>query len=191
VGRSLPFRTALLIGALIPAAAIPAFAEGTTAIIYGDGFAYQVTSPAGWVLDTESGAADGLKPVFYPQGRTWANAPAVIYVHSMEREPDAKLDEVIASETENFKHEAGGHPLVRVAPAVELESGAHVPVRLFSGDRFGNHEAVAYVDAPNTVGLVVLTAHQQSDFDAALPAFRALVRSWRVTAPEQKAAVSP
>jgi len=164
VGRSLPFRTALLIGALIPAAAIPAFAEGTTAIIYGDGFAYQVTSPAGWVLDTESGAADGLKPVFYPQGRTWANAPAVIYVHSMEREPDAKLDEVIASETENFKHEAGGHPLVRVAPAVELESGAHVPV---------------------------LTAHQQSDFDAALPAFRALVRSWRVTAPEQKAAVSP
>jgi hypothetical protein len=191
VGRSLPYRNALLIGALMSAAAIPAFAEGTTALIYGDGFSYQVTSPAGWVLDTESGAADGLKPVFYPTGRTWANAPAVIYVHSIEREHDAKLDAVIASETDNFRHVAGGHPMVRVAPAVELESGAQVPIRLFSGDRFGNHEAVAYLDGPNVVGLVVLAAHQQADFNAALPAFRALVKSWRLVKSEATEAVAP
>ena len=191
MGRSLPYRNALFIGALMCAAAIPAFAEGTTALIYGDGFSYQVTSPVGWVLDTESGAADGLKPVFYPAGRTWANAPAVIYVHSIEREHDAKLDAVIASEADNFRHVAGGHPLVRVAPAVELESGAQVPIRLFSGDRFGNHEAVAYLDGPDVVGLVVLAAHQQSDFNAALPAFRALVRSWRLVTAEEKQAVNP
>ena len=153
--------------------------DGATGLVYGDGFSYQVTAPAGWVLDTEAGVADGLSAVFYPAGRTWTNAEAVMYVHSMERPAGATLEQVIAGEAASFMHASGGHPAVRAVGAVALESGIHAPVRLFSGDRYGNHEAIAYVETPTVIGLVVLSAHQQPAFDAALPAFRALVRSWQ------------
>jgi hypothetical protein len=165
---------------MILAAADPArgATDRSPGLIYGEGFSFLVAPPEGWVLDNRAGVDQGLQAVFYPEGKSWKNSPAVMYVNTGQRTQGETLDQFIAGEIADFKKECGPNASVEPRPALALEAGATAPVRWFTGDRWGNREAVAYIDAPNVFVLIVLTARKQADFEAALPAFRSLVASW-------------
>jgi hypothetical protein len=49
----------------------------------------------------------------------------------------------------------------------------------FSGDQFRNTEAVAYIDSPKAVVMLVLTSRDNGGFENTYPAFVALVKSYR------------
>ena len=73
-------RFLVLLSVLIVARAVFAAAvDGGRGTLFGDDHAFAVTAPAGWVLDNESGVAQGLDMTFYPQGFTWENSPVIVY----------------------------------------------------------------------------------------------------------------
>ena len=149
-------------------------------LVYGERFSYLLAPPHGWVLDTDAGVSDGLVAVFYPEGQSWARASAVMYVSSSKHGENQTLVGYMAEEAQEYRVKAGEAARIREAPALALASRGSAPVRLFSGDPRGSHDAVAYLEAPGSFVLIALNARGASEFDAALPAFRALVGSWQL-----------
>ena len=150
--------------------------DKNTGLVFGKDYAFAVTAPDGWVLDTESGIQQGLHAVFYPTGSSWKESQAVMYVNAAAK-PDT-LDKFVEGDVANFRK---GSPRLKVSDEEPLtvEGKQRVVAKRFVEDQLGNFEAVAYVEESKVVVTLVLSARTQGEFDAALPAFRRLVSSYR------------
>lgn len=151
---------------------------GGSGIVYGDDHAFVVGAPEGWVLDNAAGASRGLHAVFYPLGGSWAASPVVMYVNTANKEAEGLTgpEGLMTIDLARLKAES---PDVRVEDVAGLttEDGRAALVRRFSGDNHGNFEAVAYIDVPKVVIMVVLSSRSRSLFESSLPAFEKLVHS--------------
>jgi hypothetical protein len=170
--------TSILVIALgaIHTPAVAEKTEGGTGLAYGVDHAYFLTAPRGWILDTESGASQGVFAVFYPRGSSW-DGPVVMYSNAADREgrsPDAAVKHDIQAMREN-------NPKLKVADGENLatKDKKQALIRYFTGDSYGNCEAAGYVVEKNIVVNMILTARNKTEFDSAMPAFRALVGSYR------------
>lgn len=173
----------MLVPALLTAAAVAgpgwAASEGGMAILHGDNYAFALVAPPGWMADTDSAADQGLQAVFYPKGQSWADSPAVAYARA--RPKDKKVQTVSQQvRTTLARFAERGHGDVRATPVgtIPLKEGKSAAVYHFAGDDYGNYEAVAYIDEPQTLNFVVLSAADRGAFEEALEAFRALVGSY-------------
>jgi hypothetical protein len=61
---------------------------------------------------------------------------------------------------------------------VKTESGKEGEIYYFSGDKWGNFEAVAYFVEEKTINFVVFNSRDEKLFNDALPAFEELVKSY-------------
>ena len=52
--------------------------EGFT-VLKGDGYAFELKAPLGWVLDDKAGNDQGLNVVFYPEHASWDKSDAVCF----------------------------------------------------------------------------------------------------------------
>lgn len=180
---TLKLLTPLTLITLLAVAALPgsgwAASEGGMGIIHGDDYAFALVAPPGWVVDIESAAAQGLQAVFYPKGETWADSPAVAYGRGRPKDDRVKtVSEQVRATLDRFAQR--GNDDVRAAPAgtIRLKDGKTAAVYHFTGDRYGNDEAVAYIDEPKTLNFIVLSAADRAAFEGALDAFQALVGSY-------------
>ena len=176
-------KTGLLLLALLTAAAVPgpgrAASEGGMGIIHGDEYAFALVAPPGWMVDTESAAAQGLQAVFYPKGRTWADSPAVAYGRGRPKDDKVKtVSDQVRTTLARFAQR--GHDDIRAIPVgtIRLKDGKTAAVYHFTGDQYGNYEAVAYIDEPRTLNFIVLSAADRAAFEEALGPFRALAASY-------------
>ena len=147
-----------------------------TGVVFGKDYAFAVTAPGGWVLDTESGIQQGLHAVFYPAGSSWKEGQAVMYVNAAAK-PDT-LEKFVEADVASFRK---GSPRLKVSDEgpLAVDGRQRVVAKRFVEDQLGNYEAVAYVEEGKVVVTLVLSARTQGEFDAALPAFRKLVSSYR------------
>lgn len=147
-------------------------------MIYGEDHAYLLAAPKGWVMDNQSGKSDGLQAVFYPEGSSWAGGAAVMYTNvlgkSSEKQP---IKEIIDGDIADFKQNSATLK-VDDAKMIDLGKGKSAVVKYFSGDAHGNFEAIAYIDEAKLVVIVVLSARNKKEFDASLPAFEELTKSY-------------
>ena len=67
--------------------------------------------------------------------------------------------------------------MVRGEP-LKLRDGTTALVNHFSGDKWGNHESVAYIETPTVWVMVVVSSREEPTYKASLPAFGDLVRSY-------------
>ncbi len=149
-------------------------------MISGGGHAFAVTAPNAWVLDTSSGATQGLNAVLYPKQGSWEDSPAVMYVSATSRVPEQPLANFVGAELARLR---AANPKVRAAalPAIQTHDGKRASVWHLEGDRWGNHEAIAYIEEQSVFVTIVLTARRAGDYKAALPAFTALVKTYEAT----------
>jgi hypothetical protein len=147
-------------------------------VIFGKTIMFVVKAPEGWVLDGKSGASQGLAAVSYPEGSSWKDGAAVMYVNTACRCGAKSLEEFVEGDVKRFREGAPGLK-VSDGPALKLEGGQKVLVKRFSGDENGNVESVAYVDEGDEFLLFVLTARTRKDFDASAEAFDRMVSSYR------------
>lgn len=163
----------------LAASSAPGQDTAQSGIVYGKDHAFLIRPPAGWVLDTRSGQAQGLHAVFYPRGSGWLTGPVVMYVNAARKEDGASggVEALIAEDLARLKKHS---PDVRASrlPALKTQDGRTAVVRLFEGDQWGNREAVAYIEEKKIVSLVVLSARTKEQYEAARPAFDALVASY-------------
>jgi hypothetical protein len=152
---------------------------GGGGIVYGEGYAFLIDAPPGWVLDTRSGVPDGLHAVFYPRGSSWSKSPTVMYAAwaSKKKEGVSTLQQMIDKDVANFKKD---NPSMVITESRSLKTGdgKTALVRLFKGGQEGNFEAVAYVGEKAGVAVLVLASHNQVSFNKAIPAFEKLVSSY-------------
>jgi hypothetical protein len=172
------------LAALAIALAVPAAAAAQSGIVYGDRGAFRITAPDGWVLDTQSGVPDGVHAAIYPNGGSWSGSPVVMYAHAVDRDANASAASVIGDDVAEWKQRFADLQ-VTDAGTLPTAGGKPAAVRYFVSLAGGSWEAVAYVEEPRVVSIVVMTSRTRAGFDQSLPAFAALVNSyaWMVDPP--------
>jgi len=147
-------------------------------IVYGDDNAFFIKAPDGWVLDNEAAASNGLHAVFYPKGSSWEKGTVVMYANTAHKSIKANesLDILINKDLDRFKSHS---PDVKIIDAGKVKIGKkEAIIKKFLGDKWGNHEAVAYIDEPKTISLLVITSRNKKEFDASYSSFIELVKSY-------------
>lgn len=146
--------------------------------VVGNGVIFALSEPTGWKMDTDSAKNNNLPVVYYPTGKTWSNAPTVMYVNSSINECGTSFEKFINNDIAQFK--SNNPKIVIKEGEVMTVDGKKVIIKFFSDDQYGNSEAVAYLD--NTDGVfitITLTSRIRSLFEDALPVFNALVASFQ------------
>jgi len=148
-------------------------------IIYGKNHAFGLTAPEGWILDNQSGVKYGIHAVFYRKGETWVNAETVMYANtaSFEFNDVNTLEKLIEYDINNFKM---NYRNVKSSKGkdINLKGGKIAKVRYFTGDKFGNFEAIAYIEEEKIGVMIVMSSKTKTGFDNSLTAFEKLVKSY-------------
>lgn len=155
---------------------------GRTVLIHGVGHAFTVSAPTGWVA--QAGFPDQPAPaLLYPDGQTWRDAPAVMYVNTVlpQAGRTASLIAVMHADSAKFQTK---YPAMQIdsLPPTHTADGRLVRFRKFAGAGYGSIDVVAYVAERTVTPLVVLSTRTQVELGRALPAFRALLRSYHYVA---------
>lgn len=168
---------ALVVSLAVAAAAMKDEAAG--GIIYGEGHAYYIKAPTGWIFDNESGVNQGVHAVIYPKGSSWKSSPVVVYSGATGKEELKTLEGVIQDDLKNFQQNSPG-VVVDKRPSLQTTDGHAVEVRYFHGDRYGNLELVAYIDTPKVVCEIIMSARDNTVFEQGRPAFESVVKSFHL-----------
>jgi hypothetical protein len=153
--------------------------EGDCGLVYGTGHSFWVCAPAGWHLDNEAMAASGIHAVFYPSNSSFNSAMAngtVMYANTMPRSQSdgGSLAEAMKKDAQAV---AKQYPetAIKALPNLATKSEAASVQQFF---RANNYEAVAYVESPQVIVLLVISSTTQAGFDKDYPAFKELVNSY-------------
>ena len=153
--------------------------EEGVGIVFGADHSFSVKAPKGWVLDNESGVDQGVHAAFYPKGGTWADSVVMAYARARPKTATMKTaDEAAKAVVEDFR--ANGSPKYesKRVKTLKTDSGGEAVLFHFTGDEFGNSEAVAYFVEEKTINFIVLNSRDPKVFEESLPAFDALVKSY-------------
>jgi len=163
---------------LLLSASVVLSSEEGTGIIYGKDHAFMISAPKGWVLDNQCGQDKGLWAVLYPTGSSWSSGTVVMYVNTASKTVDSTLDDLIAGDLARQRQQS---PNLHVSPGdpLPIADGSLARVNYLSGDKWGNYESIAYVEAPTVYVMIVLTSRVEAAYKHAQLAFADLVKSYR------------
>ena len=171
-------RSLLVIG--LAAFAVQAAAQSCApCILYGEDHAILLKAPAGWIGDDRSGRNQGLHVVFYPVGSSWKDSHVVAYVRVRPKDHRIQSVQDLVEDTLN-DFRTSGSPRIRAtkAPPLHTKRGREAQVYHFTGDAWGNYEAVAYFEEPKTINFIVLNARTKEAFERSLPSLQGLVHEY-------------
>ncbi|MFY9983557.1 MAG: hypothetical protein WAK31_02315 [Chthoniobacterales bacterium] len=152
--------------------------EGFT-VLKGDGYAFELKAPLGWVLDDKVGNDQGINVVFYPEHSSWDKGDAVCFARV--RSLDSRITNVEDQVKDTVKTlRQNGNPKLdaKFIKTLTTQDASKAKIYYYSGDQFGNTEATAYIQAKGSVHYITLSAKSAKAFHGALPAFDALVTSY-------------
>jgi len=159
--------------------ALSAFADTQRFIAVGNGVVFALAKPSGWEMDTNSPKNNNLPVVYYPSGQTWGNAPAVMYANSAINDCHTSFEQFISNDLAEFKSNSPN--IVIKDGGTMTVDGEKAIIKLFTGDTYGNSEAVAYLDNSGGAFIsITLTSRTQRLFDETLPVFKELVSSFQL-----------
>jgi hypothetical protein len=152
------------------------FQEG---FLFGDNHAFYFTAPPGWVLDNHSGVNEGLYMVFYPAGQTWTESPVIAYARSLTKDDlITSIPDQVQMTVTTFRAQGSPQYQAEQQASQTLANGQQVAIYYFTGDQWGNYEAVGYIEEESTINFLVLNAKNKPIFEVSLPAFSALLSSY-------------
>lgn len=156
--------------------------EAGGGVLFGPKHVFEISAPKGWIFDNESGVSQDLHAVIYPVGGSWNDSPIVLYTNVLDR-PAA---EAMATDLAQYRKDS---PQVKFEdrPAILTADGRRALVREFTGDRYGNHELIAYIDTPGVVCSIIMTARKGADVTKGRAAFAFVVRSFRFITDDEAA----
>jgi hypothetical protein len=157
---------------------LPAQDSTRTALIYGRGHSYYLTTPIGWVIDHEGGFEEGMNAVFYPAGSTWADAETVMYTTFASYDTTKKetIKDIIASDSNQYKKTS---PQLRIKKQSSIQIGKNKKAIVYNFSMEGNYETVAYIEEKKGVTLIVISSKNKNGCINNYKSFESLVRSYR------------
>lgn len=152
---------------------------GGTGLLYGSDHAFNFTAPKGWVLDNQSGVNQGLHMVFYPAGLSWQNAHIIMYGRAAPIKHVPSIDFLIEDTINGFRKNGSPNYQAATKSDIPLKNGNIAKVVHYSGDQWGNYEAVAYIKEANTINFLVYNARNKESFKTHLPSFEKTVAGYK------------
>ena len=152
--------------------------EGFT-VLKGDGYAFELKAPLGWVLDDKVGNDQGLNVVFYPEHASWDKSDAVCFarVRSLDNHV-TNVEEQVKDTVKALRDSGNPKAEAKFMKVLTTQDASKAKIYYFTGDQFGNNEATAYIQAKASIHFITLSARSSKAFREALPAFDALVTSY-------------
>jgi hypothetical protein len=148
-------------------------------VVRGKDFAFEIKAPRRWVLDNEAAKDQGLNLVFYPTGTDWDDSKAVLYVRVRSKEPTIRsIEDQVNDTLRNLRNTGSPHATAKYMKTLTTQDASKAQIYYFTGDKFGNFEATAYIQAKGSIHFITLSARDQDSFRQALPAFHSIVTSY-------------
>jgi hypothetical protein len=152
--------------------------EGFT-VLKGDGYAFELKAPLGWVLDDKVGNDQGLNVVFYPEHSTWEKSDAVCFARVRSFDGHiTNIDDQVKDTVKSLRENGNPKVEAKYIKTLTTQDASKAKIYYYTGDQFGNSEATAYIQAKSSVHFITLSARSAKTFHDALPAFDALVTSY-------------
>ena len=155
-------------------------AEDQAGILYGDGYAFLISAPKGWILDDDTGRAEGVLAVFYRRGESWVRGKATCYANAVLKRKghEDTLEKVVQADLDSSRQQ---DPEMKATPVETMATGdgRRAVVFTLEGPGTGRKlEKIAYIDTPRAVVMLVLTSTDPAAYEKALPDLTQLVRSF-------------
>jgi hypothetical protein len=148
-------------------------------VVRGKDFAFEIKAPRRWVLDNEAAKDQGLNLVFYPTGTDWEDSKAVLYVRVRSNEPTIRnIEDQVNDTLRNLRNTGSPNATAKYRKTLTTQDASKAQIYYFTGDKFGNFEATAYIQAKGSIHFITLSARDQDSFRQALPAFHSIVTSY-------------
>jgi len=164
---------------LISFSANASITEGGRGMLFGVDHAFAVTAKSGWVLDNQSGASQGLHMVFYPKGGTWSDSPVIVYGRAIPTTETANVKSQVEKTLSDFRKNGSPNYSGEAQSPLTLANGQKADLYLFTGDQWGNYEAVAYFQETDTINFLVFNSRTKENFDKYIGDFRQIISSYQ------------
>ena len=145
-------------------------------IVYGSKAAFKIDAPKGWVLDNSAGAGQGLPCVLYPKGSTWADAKTIMYakIASTQYE-DAEAFVATAIKEMEKTH---GLPKQKIESGQTGDGHSYFVNEYAPTEMYSQSERIAYVQLPNAVAYIVLSARDEASYRKNAGALKEVLKSF-------------
>ena len=148
-------------------------------VVRGKDFAFEIKAPRRWVLDNEAARDQGLNLVFYPTGTDWEASKAVIYVRVRSNEQTIRnIEDQVNDTLRNLRNTGSPNATAKYVKTLTTQDASKAEIYYFEGDKFGNFEATAYIQAKGSIHFITLSTRDLESFRQALPAFHSVVTSY-------------
>lgn len=164
---------------LISITANASITEGGRGMLFGADHAFAVTAKSGWVLDNQSGASQGLHMVYYPKGETWSDSPVIVYGRAIPTTEAASVKSQVERTVSDFRKNGSPKYSSKAQAPLALNNGQKAELYLFSGDQWGNYEAVAYFQETDTINFLVFNSRTKENFDKYIGDFHQIISSYQ------------
>lgn len=172
-------RVFLLLILIIPTYAYADIIDGGRGILFGDNHAFAVTAIPDWVLDNQSGVEQGLHMVFYPKGGAWSNSPVIIYGQSIPTSHTPNIKAQVDFTINQFRNNGSPTYIGEEQTPLTLHKGKSAEIYHYSGDQWGNYEAVAYIKEADTINFLVFNSRKKENFVKFIGDFLQIVNSYQ------------
>jgi tetratricopeptide (TPR) repeat protein len=150
-------------------------------IVYGPKAAFSVAAPAGWVLDNESGAEQGLPCVLYPKGSSWADAKTVMYAKIASTQYE-DVNAFVAMAIKEMK-KTHGTPKQKIASGKTSDGRPYFINEYPATKSYSQWERVAYVQLPHAVAYIVLSSRDRANYQKDAPALQNVLKTFAYLKP--------
>ncbi len=148
-------------------------------VVRGKDYAFEIKAPRSWVLDNDAAKDQGINLVFYPTGTNWETSKAVIYVRVRTNAAAVRnIADQVNDTMRNLRETGSPNVTVKHVKTLTTQDSSKAEIYYFAGDKFGNFEATAYIQAKGSIHFITLSARDQDSFRQATPAFDAVVTSY-------------
>src|SRR5580700_8991627 len=148
-------------------------------VVRGKDYAFEIKAPRSWVLDNGAAKNQGLNLVFYPTGTNWETSKAVIYVRVRTNGTALRnIADQVNDTLRNLRETGSPNVTVKHAKTLTTQDASKAEIYYFAGDKFGNFEATAYIQARGSIHFITLSARDEGSFRQAISAFDAVVTSY-------------
>ena len=148
-------------------------------IIYGKDHAFMLTAAKDWVLDNSSGVNQGLQAVFYPKDQTWANSPVIVYARAITKNKLVNsIEGQVKATIEDFKNNGSPDIKAMYIEDINLDNNKSAKIYYYTGDRWNNYEAAAYINEAKTIIFIISSARGKQIFEKSISSFHEIVKSY-------------
>ena len=145
-------------------------------LIEGDGWAFLVSAPEGWVWDGETLRIHGIRGLFYKAGTSYSPSALHIYI-SPAPKTAASLAQFMKDDEASFMKATAGIRLKDLPPFV-AGPGYRFELRDFDDSNGNYYQTIGYFEGEVAYFIFVLSCRSPEEREAARPDFIELLDSF-------------